>query len=105
MQRKADAANKSYTAPNTNVIKTVSSGTVNDPFAKDLSDNDLMNYNLFISSRATELLKQFPLDQAMARARQEAQAGVKKEESWWTDDTFTSPREKGNRDWSIEVAK
>ena len=105
MQRKADAANKSYTAPNTNVIKTVSSGTVNDPFAKDLSDNDLMNYNLFISSRVTELLNQVPLDKAMSMARKEAQEGVKKEESWWTDDTFTSPREKGNRDWSIEVAK
>jgi hypothetical protein len=38
-------------------------------------------------------------------ARKEAQEGVKKEESWWTDDTFTSPREKGGGDWSIEVAK
>jgi len=104
MQKKADKANEPWTAPNTNVIKTVSSGTVNDPFAKDLSDNDLMNYNLYISSRATELLKQVPLDQAMARARQEAQAGVKKGTSWWTDDKFKSPRKKGNGDWSIEEA-
>ena len=105
MQRKADAANKSYTAPNTNVIKTVSAGTVNDSFAKDLSDNDLTNYNLYISSRATELLKQYPLDQAMSMARLEAQEGVKKGTSWWSDDKFKSPRTKGNGDWSIEEAK
>jgi hypothetical protein len=110
MQKKADAANKPYTPPNANVIKTVSSSTVNDSFAKDLSDNDLMNYNLYISSRATELLKQVPLDQAMSMARQEAQAGVKKgEEGWFLDDpdTFTSPRtmsNQGNGDWSIEEA-
>ena len=105
MKRKADAANKPYATPDSNVLKAVSAGTVNDPSAKDLSGNDLMSYNLYISSRVTELLKQHPLDKAMSMARKEAQEGVKKEESWWTDDTFTSPREKGGGDWSIEVAK
>ena len=108
MQRKADAANKSYTPPNANVLKMVSAGTVNDPSVKDLSDNDLMKYNLFISSRTTELLKGNPLDQALSMARQEAQAGVNKGKEGWfldDDDTFTSPRKKGSGDWSIEEAK
>lgn len=108
MQRKADAANKPFTVPSSNVIKMVESGTVNDPSAEDLSDNDKRDYNIYISSRVTELIKDMPLDQAMATARQEAQAGVNKgKEGWFLDDpdTFKSPRNQGNGDWSIEVAK
>ena len=108
MQRKADKANEPWTVPNTNVMKMVSTGTVNDPVAAKLGDNDLMNYNLYISSRTTELLKQVPLDQAMSMARQEAQTGVEKKTGWWVDDAFTSPRtmsNQGNGDWSIEEAK